>query len=201
MTYTGELAASGGYISLISSTTGPQREHSDLDYFNFPCNGNAPAAVNNYGTGQQATGQSRITVDTTRLHRQVDDADSASSTEDEIIYAVCYQESSGPVWADSAIRLTLTQVQQILYRSGYDRGEASSSLALTALTLAVNDGGTTSANGAAGCSASHGMGSLCDYFDNVWGIDAKKDTMARHITSSYSVKNRLPLHENGSPAV
>jgi hypothetical protein len=193
VTLSGELASlSNTNVALVESTTGSKQERSDLDSFDFPCNTNAPASSGDRQTGSLTSSSGAFSVDTTSLHRKV-------NSDEEVIYALCYQDGSSD-WSDSAIRLTLTQVQQILYQSGYDRGTAPSTLALTSSTTAAGDGGSVVANGWSGCSSAYGMGTLCDYYDYVWGVDTKKDTMARHIDSAYSVKNRLPLHTSSAPA-
>jgi hypothetical protein len=112
-------------------------------------------------------------VNTRTLHRD---------NSGEIVYALCYQEGSN-AWEDSALRLTLTQVNEILYRSGYDRGEAWN-------TLTLGAGGIW--NGASVASGGDHV-VTDDYFQNQWGLDTKEDTKARHMSSKYSVKNRMPM--------
>jgi hypothetical protein len=172
--FSGPVALSA-QINLVDSTWNALKEEEGLDAFSFPCGNShvAGSASGDFSLGPVPpySGSMVGPFDTTGLH--------LAKSGVEVIYAVCFQSHiSDAVWQDTAIRLSVSQVYEILRRSGFDRGVANN---------------TFDAAGVPGPSSlvhsGHSM------HDTTYGIDTHEPTMARHMTATYSETNRLPLSE------
>jgi hypothetical protein len=189
MIYTGELSQNGAYIALVDYGAHQSNQGvAELDNIYFPCGSQSSAdpatTAGVLNSGALAATSGTVTVDTTTINRQ-------RNGDVEVQLAVCYRSSNSGPWFDSAIRLTLTQVTEILYRSGYDRGTKYHTKTLTqgasGTDTSIDEGGDFDIQ-------DNGAGNVYDW---AWAIDTKKDTRAKHMDSSYSAQNRLPLHQNG----
>lgn len=157
--YHGSLG-SGAQLSLVHSVNNSRREEAGSDEFSFPCGLVASAsATGNLSSGPITASGSYVDVNTADLH--------ASSGGNEVIYAVCYKRPGASFWEDSAIRVSLSQVYEILRESGYNRGNSNNTLP-------------------AGSVAGNVL------HDHVYGIDTNEPTKANHIDPTWKDTNRLP---------
>lgn len=186
MTYSGELSSTANIALVDQGAYETNEGTSELDNIYFPCGSESSAdpatAAGTLNSGALTAYSSTVTVDTTTMDR-------VKNGEVEVVFAVCYRTSNSGAWSDSAIRLTITQVTEILYRSGYDRGTKAHTKTLTqggfGTDTSIAEGGDFDINDSQ-------QGNVYDY---AWAVDTKKDTKAKHISSAYSVQNRLPLHD------